>query len=154
MARAPYLQKRVTAEMLAMLARLGCTMTEAAGYMGVRIDSLSRYLKDKPKLREAWDKGVGDGDAKLRALQWRHAQMANGAGVSMTIHMSKHRLGEHDRNLVESKSVSRVEVIHQLLREIDGTTKGLPSFPQQAAPTGAPEMMLLPDPTKVPESTE
>lgn len=138
--------------MLQGLARIGCTKTEVAEALGIAKETLSRHLCKHPEMREAWERGVADAKVRLRRLQWRHARMKNSAGVAMTIHLSKHLLGEHDKALITATHASRVEVIHQLLREIDGQSKGLPTFANQSEP---PKMLdLLPDPSKVPERTE
>ena len=48
---------------------------------------------------EAWEKGQAVGAVALRQLQWKHAKRLDASGVAMTIHMSTHRLGEHDKAL-------------------------------------------------------
>jgi hypothetical protein len=151
------LQRRVSPEVVHELARLGCTQIEVARRFGCHAQSFNRLLKDNPKLREAWDAGKADGDEMLRRLQWRHAKMPNGSGVQMTIHMSRHRLGEHDKALVQAEVVGRVDVIHQLLKEIDGTTRGLPPHalpPGEVIDGTARPTSLLPDPAKIPERQE
>jgi hypothetical protein len=67
----------------------------------------------------------------------------------MTIHMSKHRLGEHDKSLVQAELNGHVSVIHQLLKEIDGKTRGLPSEMKviEQAPS---KTSLLPEQSKIP----
>jgi hypothetical protein len=54
----------------------------------------------------------------LRQLQWKHAKRTDSSGVAMTIHMSKHRLGEHDKSLHLNLTVQDVdEIIARLEHE-------------------------------------
>jgi len=46
---------------------------------------------------QAWEKGQTVGAVALRQLQWEHAKRPDASGVAMTIHMSKHRLGQNDK---------------------------------------------------------
>jgi hypothetical protein len=39
------------------------------------------------------------GAVALRQLQWKHAKRPDASGVAMTIHMSKHLLGQNDKAL-------------------------------------------------------
>ena len=102
---------RIEPKTLEQLARLLCTYEEAAAFFGVTERTIIRRLKE-PKLAEAWEVGRANGKLSLRRLQFRHAQMANSAGVQMTIHMSKHHLGETDKAALElsGKVDSMVEV--------------------------------------------
>lgn len=146
------LKHQLTATLIEGLAKIACTKGEAADAFGVSHEHFSRILTARSELKEAWARGAANGKVSLRRLQWKHARMRNAAGVNMTIHMSKHLLGQHDRALLEGKFTSQVDVIHQLLREIDGQSKGLPTFAKENEP---PKMLdLLPDPSKVPERTE
>jgi hypothetical protein len=64
---------------------------------------------------QAWEKGRAVGAVALHQLQWKHAKRPDASGVAMTIHMSKHRLGEHDKALHLNISVEDVdEVIARL----------------------------------------
>lgn len=90
----------INAEELKRLAALQHTVEELAFFFKVSSRTMKRKLKD-PELRRAYDEGKAGGKAALRRLQWRHAQMANGAGVNMTIHLSKHWLGETDKAALE-----------------------------------------------------
>jgi hypothetical protein len=63
---------------------------------------------------QAWEKGQAVGAVALRQLQWQQ----NASGVAMTIHMSKHRLGEHDKALHLNLTVQDVdELIARLEHE-------------------------------------
>ena len=73
------------------------------------LDTIKQHLK-KPELAAAWDQGVGEGKVSLRRLQWRHALREDSGGVSMTIHLSKHHLGERDRILFDfSEAIKHFE---------------------------------------------
>jgi hypothetical protein len=89
----------VTASHLRRLAKLQCTINEAAAFFGISREHLhTRYLRVE-ELREAWDEGRQMGLLELRRLQWRHAQRPDASGVSMTIHLSKYWLGERTKPL-------------------------------------------------------
>jgi hypothetical protein len=85
---------------LAQLATIGCTKEEAAAVIGCGKRTLEIRLRE-PATREAWDNGVLMGKVSLRRLQWRHASGAGSSAVNMTIHLSKHRLGETDKAAFE-----------------------------------------------------
>src|SRR5437899_2662495 len=51
------------------------------------------------------------GAIALRQLQWKHAKRPDASGVAMTIHMSTHRLGEHDKALHLNLTVQDVDEI-------------------------------------------
>lgn len=65
----------------------------------------------------AWEKGQAVDAVALRQLQWKHAKRPDALGVAMTIHMSKHRLGEHDKALHLRADVD--ELIARLEHERD-----------------------------------
>jgi hypothetical protein len=90
---------------LKALASIGATEDEiCAGLIatGTQLDlrTLKRRLQE-PKYREVWQQGKSEFHLSLRRLQFRHAKMPNSAGVTMTIHMSKHQLGETEKSLLE-----------------------------------------------------
>jgi len=92
-------------DILKALASVGATEEEiCAGLIatGTQLDlrTLKRRLQE-PTYRQIWDQGKGEFKLSLRRLQFRHAKMPNSAGVTMTIHMSKHQLGETEKSLVE-----------------------------------------------------
>ena len=86
--------------MLAQLATIGCTKEEAAAVIGCGPRTLMLRLKEQ-EYRDAWENGVLMGKVSLRRLQWRHANGAGSSAVNMTIHLSKHRLGETDKAAIE-----------------------------------------------------
>ncbi len=87
-------------EQLAKLASIGCTKEEAAYILGCSKRTLLDRMKQE-EVSEAWEKGVVLGKVSLRRLQWRHANGSGSSAVNMTIHLSKHRLGETDKAAIE-----------------------------------------------------
>jgi hypothetical protein len=90
------------------LAKLGCSQYEAASALGIDHRTFKRRLQE-PMFYEAWEKGHAVGAVALRQLQWNHAKRPDASGVAMTIHMSKHRLGEHDKALHLNLTVEDVD---------------------------------------------
>src|SRR5258708_559297 len=100
---------KIDADNLRKLAALRCTVEEAATFFKTVKRTLLRRLKEDPELAEAWGNGKNEGRIALRRLQWRHAQAPGSAGVQMTIHLSKHELGEHDRQLNLNMTVDDID---------------------------------------------
>jgi hypothetical protein len=102
---------RIDLESLGQLAVLQCTTDELAAFFNTTKRTIIRRLKE-PALREAYERGLALGRVSLRRLQWRHAKMPNSAGVSMTIHLSKHHLGQTEKAALElsGRVDSNVEV--------------------------------------------
>jgi hypothetical protein len=99
------------------LAKLGCTQYEAALVLGIDHRTFKRRLQE-PVFCQAWENGQAVGAVALRQLQWKHAKRPDASGVAMTIHMSKHRLGEHDKALHLNMTVADVdEMIARLEQE-------------------------------------
>ena len=89
---------------LEKLAALHCTIDEAAAFFGCSKRTMLRYLDETsrdPMYREAWERGRQNGKSSLRRLQWKHANGTGSSAVTMTIHLSKHWLGETEKSLVE-----------------------------------------------------
>ena len=85
---------------LEKLAALACTVEEAATVLDVSKRTLLRRLRE-PKYKRVWEGGRNKGNISLRRLQWTKAQSNAPSSVAMVIHLSKHRLGETDKSLVE-----------------------------------------------------
>jgi hypothetical protein len=77
------------------LARLGCTQTEIADYLGVDERKLARHKK--PIAR-----GRATRHIRLRKLQWESAE---GGSVPMQTFLGKHELGQGDEKPVEERKV-------------------------------------------------
>ena len=90
------------------LAKLGCTQYEAAAVLGIDHRTFKRRLQE-PVFYQAWEKGQAVGAVALRQLQWKHAKRQDSSGVAMTIHMSKHLLGQNDKALHVNLSVEDVD---------------------------------------------
>ena len=87
-------------DQLEKLAGLGCTIEEAAAFLGVSKRTLLRRLED-PKCRKVWDEGLLKGNVSLRRKQWAVAQSDSPSAITMLLHLSKHRLNQNDKTLVE-----------------------------------------------------
>lgn len=87
----------INAPTLKKVAALGCTIEEAAEFFECSEKTLDRKLKSDPELRQAWKEGQARIKMSLRRLQWRHANGEGSAAVHMTIHLSKHLLGQTDK---------------------------------------------------------
>jgi len=81
---------------------------EAASVLGIDHRTFKRRLQE-PAFYQAWEEGQAVGAVALRQLQWKHAKRPDASGVAMTIHMSKHRLGEHDKALHLNMTVEDVD---------------------------------------------
>jgi hypothetical protein len=99
---------------LEKIARLNCTVAEAASFFGCHKRTLQRYLAEQPKFKEAWDRGRRAGRLSLRRLQWRHASGTGASAVQMAIHLSKHWLGESERvlNEISGKDGGPIEIMN------------------------------------------
>jgi hypothetical protein len=115
----------VKLEQVEALARLQCTQAEAAAVLKLTPAQFSEMLRDRAPVRNAWELGREMGKVSIRRLQFRHAQMPNGAGVTMTKHLAAHHLGEFDP-AVSINNFNQINVLGQLLAEIDGKTRSIP----------------------------
>ena len=141
---------RITEDSLKFLAQKGLNKKEAAQHFGVSEDTIQRAFADNESFRAAWDEGRSTITGRLRDLQWSHAQRPDSSGVTMTIHMSKHQLGEHERTF--QKTEVSYNPIKELLAKIDGKTRGLPAHLQEQGTEHHPQ--LLPDQSLIPEDRE
>ncbi|CAN7376468.1 hypothetical protein LJR220_003352 [Bradyrhizobium sp. LjRoot220] len=85
---------------LEKLGALHATLEEVAGFYGCTKRTVINRLKD-PDLLLAFENGKQKGKLNLRRLQMRHAQGTGSGAVNMTIHLSKHLLGQTDKSLLE-----------------------------------------------------
>lgn len=104
----------------------GFTKADAARWFGCHVDSITKAFADRPELQVAFDQGLADRMGQVRDLQMTHARRRDAGGVAMTIHMSKHLLGERDKVDVEHDHGGQINVLHALWASIDGTSRGLP----------------------------
>jgi hypothetical protein len=90
---------------------------EAVSVRGVDHRTFKRRLQE-PVFYQAWEEGQAAGAVALRQLQWKHAKRPDASGVAMTIHMSKHLLGQSDKALHLNLTVQDVdELIARLEHE-------------------------------------
>jgi len=85
---------------LEKLGALHATLEEVAAFYDCTKRTIINRLKDE-NLRLAFENGKHKGKLNLRRLQMRHAQGTGSGAVNMTIHLSKHLLGQTDKSLLE-----------------------------------------------------
>ena len=67
---------QVDADQVRELARLGCTWDEIAGVLSIARTTFVMRMKEK-KFREAYDRGIAEGNASLRRAQYDGAVGGN-----------------------------------------------------------------------------
>lgn len=122
----------INEEVLEGLGKINCTLEEVAAVFKTTKRTIVRRFSGNANLKAVFERGVLVGKTNLRRLQWRHAQMPNSAGVQMTIHLSKHWLGETDKAALElsGRVDSTVEVAsarERITRRIDDLAKRIES---------------------------
>ena len=85
---------------LEKLGALHATTEEVAAFFGCEKRTIISRLKE-PALKLAFENGKQNGKLNLRRLQLRLAQGTGSGAVNMTIHLSKHLLGQTDKSLLE-----------------------------------------------------
>ena len=90
-------------EQVRALARLGCTWDEIADVIQVSRTTFGKYLREKKSLREAYDRGLSEGDVSIRRAQYDAAMSGKSA---MLIWLGKNRLNQTDR--VETKTENEI----------------------------------------------
>ena len=90
-------------EQVRALARLGCTWDEIADVIQVSRTTFGKYLKQKKSLREAYERGLSEGDVSIRRAQY---DAAMGGKTAMLIWLGKNRLNQTDR--VETKTENEI----------------------------------------------
>lgn len=76
------------------LARIQCTMREAAAVLGVHPETFSAFLDAHENARIAWEDGKENGKAALRRLQYKQAENGN---ATMQIWLGKQWLEQADK---------------------------------------------------------
>ncbi|WP_249144149.1 hypothetical protein [Bradyrhizobium lablabi] len=104
----------ISPEQLEALGMIHATIEEAAAFFSCTRRTIHNRLKD-PEFLLAYENGKAKGRLNLRRLQWRHANTAtSSASVNMTIHLSKHWLGETDKPavaaVIENHNTAAVQV--------------------------------------------
>ena len=81
-------KKKISAEQVAKMSAIGCSITEIAEVLGVARVTISR------RFQKEIEKGKAEGRAKLRHLQW---QAASDGNITMMIWLGKQLLGQTDK---------------------------------------------------------
>jgi hypothetical protein len=103
-------RSEIDIDQVTKLAELGCTKKEIAAYFGMHEATLRARMKENPGLEEAVEYGREMGKVSLRRLQMRHAKGEGGPAVNMTIHLSKHLLGQSDRPIEHNSTEINVHI--------------------------------------------
>ena len=90
----------IDTDTLERLAGLACTVEEAAAVLKVSKRTLLRRLEN-PKYKRIWEEGLAKANVSLRRRQWAVAMSDSASAVTMLLHLSKHRLGQNDKSIVE-----------------------------------------------------
>jgi hypothetical protein len=126
----PRARVNINVDELEKLARLQCTEAEVAAFFQCSERTVIRYLNNRkfPEYREAWERGRALGRMSLRRLQWQHANGKGASAVQMTIHLSKHWLGESERALAVDPGHS----LPRVTSPASQTSEGVPLKQQTA----------------------
>jgi hypothetical protein len=122
---------KIDDEDLLKLAKMQCTYEEAAAFFGCDERTIKRRLQE-PKYRSIWDRGLATGKTSIRRLQWRHAAGTGSSAVQMTIHLSKHHLGQTDKAAIEhsgriDSTVDMASAKERVSRKLDDLAKRIAS---------------------------
>lgn len=79
------------------LARIQCTMVEAAAVLHVHRDTFSDFLRANEKAMQAWEDGRESGKASLRRNQWKMSE----TNPTMAIWLGKQWLDQTDKSYQE-----------------------------------------------------
>jgi len=79
------------------IARLQCTRAEAAAFLGIRVSSFDRLLRNNERVKDAWERGKQMGRISLRRKQHRLAAV----NAPMSIFLGKNYLGQQDKVTTE-----------------------------------------------------
>lgn len=90
----------IDTDTLEKLAGLACTIEEAAAVLKISKRTLLRRLEN-PKYKRVWEEGLAKANVSLRRRQWAVAMSDSASAVTMLLHLSKHRLGQNDKSIVE-----------------------------------------------------
>jgi len=96
------------------LSNIQCTQVEIANVLGVSVDTLQR---DK-QFNEIYKKGMENGKASLRRLQWKSAQDGN---TTMLIWLGKQYLSQKDNK--DTTDQESHEKLDKILKGIKDATK-------------------------------
>ena len=114
-------KKAIDSELLRSLARLGCTWDEIAAVLQIARGTFSARMKEK-KYRDAYDRGIAEGNTSLRRAQY---DSAVGGNATMMIWVGKNRLGQTDR--VETHNETTVHDDSNAIEKLTGAVDRLAS---------------------------
>ena len=114
-------KKAIDPEQVRSLARLGCTWDEIASVLAIARGTFSARMKEK-KYRDAYDRGIAEGNTSLRRAQY---DSAVGGNATMMIWVGKNRLGQTDR--VETKNETTVHDDSNAIEKLTGAVDRLAS---------------------------
>ena len=83
-----------TLRTIAELAKLFCTQSEAAGFLGVSLRTFQNFLADNEQARETWDDGLQHAKISLRRKQLALADK----NAPAAIFLGKNYLGQKDEH--------------------------------------------------------
>jgi hypothetical protein len=104
---------------LEALAAIHCNFDEMAAVIGCSRRLLLTRMKEEG-FQLAVDNAKLKGKVSLRRLQWRHANGVGSAAVNMTVHLSKHWLGETDKAAIELSGPGGKTLAFRMLKEDEG----------------------------------
>jgi hypothetical protein len=96
-----------TLKQVAGLGQIQATVREGAAFFDVAAQTFESFL-DQPGVREAWEKGKGNGRISLRRTQFQLAQK----NAAMAIFLGKNYLGQSDK--IETEHSGDVKMIHTI----------------------------------------
>ena len=94
---------KIDKDQVQALARLGCTWDEIADVLGVARSTLGKNMKTDKSVRDAYEKGIAEGDVSIRRAQYDSAMQGK---TAMLIWLGKNRLGQTDR--IETKNETEI----------------------------------------------
>jgi len=94
---------KIDKEQVQALARLGCTWDEIADVLGVARSTLGKNMKTDKGVRDAYERGIAEGDVSIRRAQYDSAMQGK---TAMLIWLGKNRLGQTDR--IETKNETEI----------------------------------------------
>ena len=112
--------KKVDVEQVRALARLGCTYDEIADVLGMARSTFGKKLKQK-EVREAYERGLSEGDVSIRRAQYDAAMSGKSA---MLIWLGKNRLNQTDRVETTRTGADIASEFRKALDAIDGQMGG------------------------------
>lgn len=114
-------KKEVDPDQVRSLARLGCTWDEIASVLAIARGTFSARMKEK-KYRDAYDRGIAEGNTSLRRAQY---DAAVGGNATMLIWVGKNRLNQSDR--VETKNETTIHDDSNAIEKLAGAVNRLSS---------------------------